>query len=74
MIASNKAKLQNQKDGQTNNISCSVSELNKQTINLSKQNLQDKVKGNYYRDATLPKSYRTVIGIIMKSLKLIGQF
>ena len=30
--------------------------------------------GNYFRVATLSKSYLTVTGIIMKSLKWIGQF
>ena len=32
------------------------------------------LSGNDYRVATLPKAYLIVIGIIMQSVKLIGQF
>ena len=32
------------------------------------------LSGKDYRDATLPKSYLTVKGIIMQRLKAIGQF
>ena len=36
--------------------------------------LKDILSGNAYRVATLSKLFLTTAGIIMKSLKLIGQF